>query len=113
MALWLVDPHTRIISTANVPPQQQDWRNELVLSKYASNLPAELVQLLREKGSRPDEEDFSSAPGKLPAELLTMARSPAMSAEKAKEHRKGLMQARTQFHREAELHSGTYNFCEH
>lgn len=25
LALWLVDPHVRIISTANVPPQQSDW----------------------------------------------------------------------------------------
>lgn len=25
MALWLVDPHRRILSTANVPPQQKDW----------------------------------------------------------------------------------------
>ncbi|KAJ4264300.1 hypothetical protein NW762_005496 [Fusarium torreyae] len=25
IALWLVDPHTRITSTANVPPQQKDW----------------------------------------------------------------------------------------
>lgn len=23
--LWLIDPHRRIISTANVPPQQRDW----------------------------------------------------------------------------------------
>ncbi len=25
LALWLIDPHRRIISTANVPPQQADW----------------------------------------------------------------------------------------
>ncbi|TQV97134.1 DUF1665 domain-containing protein [Cordyceps javanica] len=25
LALWLVDPHVRVISTANVPPQQTDW----------------------------------------------------------------------------------------
>ncbi|KAF4436169.1 hypothetical protein F53441_13313 [Fusarium austroafricanum] len=25
IALWLVDPHQRILSTANVPPQQKDW----------------------------------------------------------------------------------------
>ncbi|KAM5345135.1 hypothetical protein ACJ41O_010997 [Fusarium nematophilum] len=25
IALWLVDPFTRIISTANVPPQQEEW----------------------------------------------------------------------------------------
>jgi hypothetical protein len=26
LALFLVDPHTRIISSANVPPQREDWR---------------------------------------------------------------------------------------
>ncbi|KAL6884769.1 hypothetical protein GGI43DRAFT_419254 [Trichoderma evansii] len=25
LALWLVDPHERVVSTANVPPQQRDW----------------------------------------------------------------------------------------
>ncbi|KAF5665542.1 hypothetical protein FDENT_12561 [Fusarium denticulatum] len=25
IALWLVDPHRRILSTANLPPQQRDW----------------------------------------------------------------------------------------
>ncbi|KAL5610871.1 hypothetical protein FOBRF1_006988 [Fusarium oxysporum] len=25
IALWLVDPHRRIVSTANVPPQKRDW----------------------------------------------------------------------------------------
>jgi hypothetical protein len=28
LAMFLVDPHHRIISTANVPPQRQDWRLE-------------------------------------------------------------------------------------
>lgn len=25
IALWLIDPHVRVVSTANVPPQQKDW----------------------------------------------------------------------------------------
>ncbi|KAJ0421278.1 hypothetical protein BJY00DRAFT_300939 [Aspergillus carlsbadensis] len=28
LALFLVDPHRRIISSANVPPQREDWRSE-------------------------------------------------------------------------------------
>ncbi|KAH6603880.1 hypothetical protein Trco_007326 [Trichoderma cornu-damae] len=28
LALWLVDPHERVVSTANVPPQQKDWWTE-------------------------------------------------------------------------------------
>lgn len=35
IALWLVDPNRRIISTANVPPQQQDW----LLDSDISNTP--------------------------------------------------------------------------
>jgi hypothetical protein len=30
LALFLVDPNIRIISTANVPPQQKDWWSEEV-----------------------------------------------------------------------------------
>jgi Protein of unknown function (DUF4246) len=32
LALFLVDPNIRVISTANVPPQQRDWWSEEVLS---------------------------------------------------------------------------------
>lgn len=35
IALWLVDPLTRIISTANVPPQRQDWWIESILGETA------------------------------------------------------------------------------
>ena len=31
IALWLVDPTRRIISTANVPPQRLDWYMESLL----------------------------------------------------------------------------------
>ena len=30
LALFLVDPHKRIISTANIPCQQKEWWEELV-----------------------------------------------------------------------------------
>ncbi|KAK8057996.1 hypothetical protein PG994_008444 [Apiospora phragmitis] len=58
IALWLVDPHQRIVSTANVPPQQLDWWAEAVFqgigdssSNRSSNtgeMPPEVLQLLRE-----------------------------------------------------------------
>ncbi|KAJ4422161.1 hypothetical protein N0V82_003245 [Gnomoniopsis sp. IMI 355080] len=57
IVLWLVDPHQRIISTANVPPQQQNWWvrsifGESVDEQQAATekFPAEFVQLLREEG---------------------------------------------------------------
>lgn len=33
LVLWLVDPHHRIVSTANVPPQQMSWAKDLDVSE--------------------------------------------------------------------------------
>ncbi|KAJ4859779.1 hypothetical protein T069G_04767 [Trichoderma breve] len=41
LALWLVDPHERIVSTANVPPQQKDWWTEA--SKAAEDSQGEIL----------------------------------------------------------------------
>ncbi|GKZ64213.1 hypothetical protein AnigIFM50267_003675 [Aspergillus niger] len=56
VVLWLVDPHYRICSTANVPPQQHDWWRNAVLanSTFLSTLPKELVDMvMNETGSWP------------------------------------------------------------
>jgi hypothetical protein len=37
LALFLVDPGIRIISTANVPPQQRDWWSEGVTRSFAKS----------------------------------------------------------------------------
>lgn len=59
IALWLVDPHKRIISTANVPPQQLSWWVESILGTITksdarkeptTDLPPEIVGLLQERG---------------------------------------------------------------
>jgi hypothetical protein len=45
LALFLVDPWQRIISTANVPPQQKDWwAGELGDAGQLDSLPADLLQ---------------------------------------------------------------------
>ncbi|KAF2490543.1 hypothetical protein BU16DRAFT_470413 [Lophium mytilinum] len=127
IALWLVDPTKRIISTANVPPQQQDWWADAAFgdtpesrSAALAKLPAELLTLLKEKGLR---DVPSTDEGHLPAELMEMVReyfnadqdSFLMGVEEAKKHREKLMQARGAFLQVAEkgwqLHS--YSFCEH
>ncbi|KAJ3562998.1 hypothetical protein NP233_g9227 [Leucocoprinus birnbaumii] len=47
LAFFLVDPNIKIISTANVPCQRQDWREELVLeSSVLAKLPAELRDIV-------------------------------------------------------------------
>lgn len=124
IALWLVDPHVRIISTANVPPQQQDWWVESLLGRTAesrqaalSKLPVEVVQLLKEKGLL-DADAQTEAPPKLPTELVDVVRSyfdAPMSNEQAKAHREQLMKERTAFQSTADdnWHGRTYNFCGH
>ncbi|KAI0467944.1 hypothetical protein F4859DRAFT_492174 [Xylaria cf. heliscus] len=126
IALWLVDPHTRIISTANVPPQQQDWWVESVFGRSAesrrasvSKLPVELAQLLNEKGLL-EKTQLSDAKHKLPVEILDMIRkyfgeSLAMSDKEGRAHQLDLIDERTSFDRALNdsWHSQSYNFCEH
>ena len=85
LALWLVDPHERIVSTANVPPQQKDWWTE------------SLPDMKREDGIKEE----------VPESLMTV--------EEAREHRLRLMQERSRYEAKAEqtVQSVSYNFCEH
>ncbi|ROW11546.1 hypothetical protein VMCG_01299 [Cytospora schulzeri] len=103
IALWLVDPHRRIVSTANVPPQQQDWWTESVFGKSegsqksAADKPSpEIMKLLRERGVALSDKDEKAS---LPAELLSIVRKELdwsmLSPEEAKEHRLKLMEERS------------------
>lgn len=51
ITLWLVDPHYRICSTRNVPPQQHTWWSQAALqaSKLSESFPAELVEMIKER----------------------------------------------------------------
>ena len=52
--MFLIDPHVKILSTANVPPQRRDWWAEEVRKiKPLANLPVELFDRIIE-----DVEDF-------------------------------------------------------
>ncbi|KAH7355962.1 hypothetical protein BKA66DRAFT_574864 [Pyrenochaeta sp. MPI-SDFR-AT-0127] len=127
IALWLVDPTKRIISTANVPPQQWNWYVDSILGSSTraqeealSKLPTELVALLAEKGFSSAE---TSKDGKLPTELMEMVRgyfdeskeALPMSVEEAREHRASLMRERSAFQRTSESgwQQHSYSFCEH
>jgi hypothetical protein len=50
LVLWLVDPNYRIVSTANVPPQQHDWFAAGTLDRILArrDLAAELEVMIRE-----------------------------------------------------------------
>lgn len=132
IALWLVDPLTRVISTANVPPQQQEWWTERVFSNLASEgvaapatLAADLAHIIQENISPAANKDFEEAIGrlgntKLPPELVNLVREDCqgafpMTMEEAKEHRENLMTERSAFQGTAssDWRNVSYNFCEH
>ncbi|KAK1241145.1 hypothetical protein MKX08_001119 [Trichoderma sp. CBMAI-0020] len=109
ISLRLVDPSARIISTANVPPQQHDWWLGAVLrqpllsdSSALAQLPPDLVAILEQK---------NISGGELPVEILDMVRAHLhneesllpMAEEEARKHRADLLQERIEHHTRADL----------
>ncbi|DAA78838.1 TPA_exp: Uncharacterized protein A8136_2623 [Trichophyton benhamiae CBS 112371] len=93
LALFLVDPNTRIISTANVPAQRADWWDRLMpLHGIAGKLPREL---------------FDEVTSYLDDFPITM--------EEAKELRLELMEERKAVYsgQEESFHQDTFSLCEH
>ncbi|KAK3898180.1 hypothetical protein C8A05DRAFT_38237 [Staphylotrichum tortipilum] len=103
VALWLVDPYKRIISTANVPPQQAEWFADGVFGEPNG------------EGADKDKTFL------LPPEVVNMARSQLgdwtqpMTREEAEGYREELMAERSQFHDNTrdKWRMDTYSFCEH
>ncbi|OMP86937.1 hypothetical protein BK809_0000613 [Diplodia seriata] len=91
LALFLVDPHQRIISTANVPPQRHDWWAEEVVNGRIGELPDELT------------------------EMITLSADDwPIGMEEAKELREHLMVERTgHVHHVDDAVFDAVNFCEH
>lgn len=95
LALFLIDPHLRIISSANVPPQQEEWsrrRQDLIDGLLGERLPVELQDIVRKD---------------LP--------KPTMSLEEAKRYRLELMEERSVKSKEHNqvFTSGEFYLCEH
>lgn len=97
LALFLVDPHIRVISSANVPPQQKSWWAEVV---------------------RADAE-LGGSINKLPQEIFEATVNSVtdfpISLEEAKELREELMSERTVYVDEVNkaMDRNTFFFCEH
>lgn len=97
LALFLIDPHLSIISSGNVPPQQEGWWKEQ----------QEIVHKLLSKGLR------------LPLELQNMANknleATPITMEEAKQYRKELMEERSSQSQEQNqrFENGAFNLCEH
>lgn len=134
IALWLVNPTVRVISTANVPPQQFDWWYEALVggSVKKGEIPPEVMQLVLDKKSGGTLEEGEAAvvnkltaeskTSRLPPEILEMVRKDGadggaleglMTVEEAKEHRIKLMDERSQFHEKSEQEWRSFSFCEH
>ena len=93
LALFLVDPYVRILSTASVPPQQKSWWAERIReNEKLSSLPTELVDHVI--------DDVAEFP---------------ISLEEAKEIRLRLMEERKAFvgEVEAQIQDRPFSFCEH
>jgi hypothetical protein len=93
LALFLVDPNIRIVSTANVPPQQRDWwSEELKSSGCFKHLAPELQEKVFES-----VDDFP------------------IGLDEAKEIRLKLMDERKEFVvlQNEGFQSTTFSLCEH
>lgn len=98
LALFLVDPGIRIISTANVPPQQRDWWSEEVDRQTAGTGKAlgKLSNEIKDKVFQ-EVEDFP------------------ISIETAKELRLKLMEERSSYvtNQVSAFEKNTFSLCEH
>lgn len=95
VVLWLVDPHYRVLSTRNVPPQQREWWER-----------AEVELIEDERNPTQGEQGAKTASQVLENESL-------MTLAEAKEYRLELMKERTRFGQTVEDNLDQYNFCEH
>ena len=91
LVMWLVDPWNKILSTANVPPQQRDWWVRELVKAESLPLPPELTVL----AGNEVEGDFP------------------VSEEEARWVRLDLMRDRTNFQEASEAHIEQFNLCEH
>jgi hypothetical protein len=91
LVLWLVDPHFKIMSTANIAPLRRDWWAAEVMRKAQWNLPTELAEMVIEDASK----------GWL------------MGLKEAKHVRLELMDERVVFVESVESNFDTYGLCEH
>ncbi len=92
LALFLIDPGKRIISTANIPPQQKDWWWEQVC----------------------DIGPLGELPEELKQSILNFVDDP-ITLEKAKEQRLELMEERKVFvdQQSREISRSGFSLCEH
>lgn len=95
LAFFLVDPHLRVISSANVPPQREDWwkeRKQVIDKLLGERLPVELQEMVK---------DY------IDATPITM--------DEAKQYRLELMEERkiATVEQNGKFETGIFSLCEH
>ncbi|KAK1233198.1 hypothetical protein PQX77_003657 [Marasmius sp. AFHP31] len=97
LALFLVDPYLRMLSTANVAPQQRDWWAEVVRQDDFTRLGRLPVELIDRVAGMMPPEDWP------------------LSLEEAKKVREDLMVQRTVYTNKvnADYEQRGFSFCEH
>jgi hypothetical protein len=100
LALFLVDPHIRIISTANVPPQRRDWWSEAILQDFS--------------GQKRDHA-FGKLSQEICDQVFESVNDFPIGMDEAKEIRLSLMEERKQYvsYFDAGFNSETFSLCEH
>ncbi|KAF5323944.1 hypothetical protein D9611_008284 [Ephemerocybe angulata] len=100
MALFLVDPHTSVISTADVPPQRLDWWAEEVPSK---------------EGDVRNADALTKLPNELKERIFAGVEDFPIDMEKAKEYREKLMEERKSYvlAHQRQFAATSISLCEH
>jgi hypothetical protein len=98
LALFLVDPGIRVISTANVPPQQRHWWSEGVIRDFAKH-----------------GEGFAKLSAELKEKVFESVDDFPIGMEEAKDIRLQLMEERKRYvvHQKEEFEKTTFSLCEH
>jgi len=91
LVLWLADPMYRIVSTANVPPQSEEWWLDAVMKiEWDRKLPNEIADMIL-------KDDTQGL----------------IKLREAKEYRLQLMEESTKFGVALERNYDVYKLCEH
>ncbi|KAF5323948.1 hypothetical protein D9611_008280 [Ephemerocybe angulata] len=100
MALFLVDPHTSIISTADVPPQRLDW--------WAEEVPAK-------EGDVQDADALTKLPNELKQRIFSSVEDFPIDMETAKDLREKLMAERKSYvlDHQRRFAATSISLCEH
>lgn len=105
VALFLVDPNVRVVSTAHVPAQQVDWWRESSVMGKGTDAPSEVIAT-----------GLDQLPVELKDKIFEEIEGFPITLREAKELREELMEERKSFirgHAQAVQEYNAFSLCEH